>query len=75
MAAAPKPAVNALSDEAFTEIERLLNCAIHELVFASHHAEEDQPDEAADCLVTARMNIDRVLESISAIAAAQQRAP
>lgn len=49
-----------ISDAQFESIKTRLNAAIHELVFAVKHAEEDQLDDAATCLVTAQGTIEYV---------------
>lgn len=46
-----------LSDAQFESIKARLNSAIHELVFAVQHAEDDNLDDAATCLVTAQGTI------------------
>jgi hypothetical protein len=51
-----------IDDKTHAEVERLLNCAIHELVFACKHCEEDQPEDANNCLITAQMNIEQANE-------------
>lgn len=66
-----RPARHSLSDGRFTEFERLANVTIHELVYACHHAEDDQLEEAADGLITASGNIDQ-LQTI--LAHAERRA-
>jgi hypothetical protein len=53
-----------LTDEQFEAIKTSLNQAIHELVFAVHHAEEDRLDDAATCLVTAQGTIESVAEQL-----------
>lgn len=50
---------SALSDSQLDEVTRLLNLAIHEIVFACHHAEDDQLDESSNCLMTAGLNIEQ----------------
>ena len=49
-----------ITDEQFEEIRTTINTTIHELVMACHHAEEDEIDEALDCLVTCQSNIESV---------------
>ena len=49
-----------LSDGQFESIKDRLNSAIHELVFAVQHAEDDNLDDAATCLVTAQGTIEEV---------------
>lgn len=55
----------AINDEMHAEVERNLNAAIHELVFAIKHSEDDQADDACTCLVQAQMNIERINEMLA----------
>lgn len=55
-----------LSDQEYAEVERLMNRSIHETVFALHHAEEDEIEAAAQCLMTARGNLECATEMIVA---------
>jgi len=56
-----------LSDAKFEELKGRLNNAIHEIVFACHHLEDDQLDDAATCLVTAQATVENVAEEVVAI--------
>jgi hypothetical protein len=55
----------AISDKQFEAIERLGNCAIHEIVFALHHAEDDQQLEAAESLMTAQQNLEQIAAALA----------
>ena len=48
------------------EIERLVNCTIRELIFALHHCEENQLDDAGNCLMTIGTNHARIEEILLA---------
>lgn len=54
-----------ISDQQLEDAQRLLNKAIHELVFAIHFAEEDNPGDANQCLMTAQGNIEQVNEMMA----------
>jgi hypothetical protein len=54
-----------LPDTRFAEVERLINCTIHELVFVLNHAEYDQIEDAAQALMTAQNNLDVVAETLA----------
>lgn len=54
-----------ISDRLFKDIERLINTNIHELVFALHHAEEDDPEPALDALHQVRMNVDTIYGKVA----------
>jgi hypothetical protein len=54
-----------ISDELAAETEHLLNAAIHELVFAIQHANNDEPDDACTCLVQAQINIETINEKLA----------
>lgn len=47
-------------DALLAELEHLGNCAIHEIVFAKHHASDDQVEEALTCVCQAQMNLERM---------------
>ena len=47
-----------LTDAQFGQIENLLNCAIHEAVFALKHAEDDQHDDALTCITQVQANAE-----------------
>jgi hypothetical protein len=49
-----------LSDKEFEELKSSINNAIHELVFCSHHAEENEMDEARDNLTAAQLTLEEV---------------
>lgn len=51
-----------ISNFAAAKIERLTNGAVHGLVFANQHIQDDQLDEALDTLASARLNIDAISE-------------
>ncbi len=60
-----------LSDRRFRAFQRVANVTIHELVYACHHAEDDQLEAAWDSLITATGNLD---ELQTLLAHAQRRA-
>lgn len=49
----------AIPDEVFNEVERLINCSLHELVFVSKFAEDNQCEDGAQAV---QPNLDRVAE-------------
>ena len=49
-----------LSDRKLRVFERLANATIHELVFACHHAEDDQLQDCGDSLATCSLNLDQL---------------
>ncbi len=53
-----------LTDPQFAEIERRLNNAVHELVFTIKHCEDDQLDDASNCLMTVSSVINEVADEI-----------
>jgi hypothetical protein len=53
-----------LTDAQHESIEQRLNRAIHELVFAIKHAEDDELTEASECIMTAQSTIDEVAAEI-----------
>lgn len=53
-----------LSDKKFESVKERLNSAIHEIVFAVQHAEDDNLEDAGTCLVTAQGTIDHVAEEL-----------
>lgn len=53
-----------LTDDQFGQIENLINCAIHEAVFALHHAEENQGDSALTCITQIQSNAEAAAEII-----------
>jgi hypothetical protein len=53
-----------LTDIQFESIRRRINSAIHEIVFACKHAEDDHLADASDCLVTAQITLDQVAQEI-----------
>jgi len=51
-----------------TDYERMkssLNSAIHELVFACQHLENDEVGDAAQCLMTAQGTTDLVAQAVA----------
>jgi hypothetical protein len=59
-----------LSDAEFEEFKRRLNEAIHEIVFAAQHLDQDDTDEALTCLVTAGGTLEEVANEIASKEAA-----
>lgn len=55
-----------LTDSDLGEIERLGNCAIHELVFALQHAEQGTGDDALTCIVQVQQNCEAMADKILA---------
>ena len=55
-----------IPDIEWETIERTINACIHELVYALHHIEENETEEAQDCLTTVGMNVDTVQQQILA---------
>jgi hypothetical protein len=53
-----------LTDKEYESIEQRMNSAIHEIVFACKHAEDDELEEASDCLMTAQSVLDGVAQEI-----------
>lgn len=53
-----------LTDAQFEDIQRRLNTAIHEIVYACKHAEDDNLDDACTALVTAQETLSAVNEEI-----------
>ena len=53
-----------LSDQDFTAIKETINTTIHELVMACHHAENDEIDEAQNCLMTCHGNLENVAQEL-----------
>ena len=53
-----------ISDALHAEVERLLYCAVSELVFAIKHAQHDELDDACTCLVQATKNINQVADKL-----------
>ena len=53
-----------IDDITWERIEHTINCSIHELVYALHHIEDDQFDEAQNCLTTVGMNVDTIQEQL-----------
>lgn len=54
-----------IPDKEMGEIKALGNQAIHEIVFMLHHAEDDQPADAQECLTAAALNLDQVSDLIA----------
>jgi ADP-heptose:LPS heptosyltransferase len=54
-----------ITDEQFATLADQLNTTIHELVFAIQHAENDELEDAANCLATAQMTINQVADVIA----------
>lgn len=55
-----------LTDAEAQEIERQLNTAIHEIVFACQHVQQDDLDDASNALMTAQGTIEEVANLIVA---------
>ena len=53
-----------LSDKKFESVKERLNSAIHEIVFAVQHVEDDNLEDAGTCLVTAQGTIEHVAEEL-----------
>jgi len=53
-----------LTDAQFGQIENLLNCAIHEAVFALKHAADDQHDDALTCISQVQANAEAAADII-----------
>lgn len=53
-----------ITDQQFEALKASLNSAIHELVFAVKHLEEDQLEEASSSLMTAQGTIDTVAQQV-----------
>jgi len=58
--------MRALNDKEFEDVERLVNAAIHELVFAMHHIGDDMTEDAQDCLTTVSANVSVIQEMVAA---------
>ena len=56
-----------ISDAKYEELKARLNNAIHEIVFACHHLEDDQLDDTATCLCMAQHTICNVADEIVAL--------
>ncbi len=54
-----------ITDAEAAEWVRILDLTIHELVFAAHHVEEDNVDDAQTCMVTAQENLSRIDEALA----------
>lgn len=54
------PVIYGISDESIAEVERLCNASIRELVMATVHAENDETDDAQNCLSQVHLNIDNL---------------
>jgi hypothetical protein len=52
-----------LTDQEFEAHKASLNSAIHELVFAVKHLDDDNVDDALTCLTTAQGTIEAVAEA------------
>lgn len=57
-----------IPDAKFEELKASMNAAIHEVVFACAHLEQDELDDAAQGLMTAQDTLDRVAEAIALVA-------
>lgn len=64
---APRPKKRKINDALHAEVERQLNLTIHELVFAIKHSDDDQVDDACNCLITAQSNIERIAVALAAL--------
>lgn len=56
-----------LSDTEFESVKSRLNAALHELVFATKHADDDQLEEALNCLCIAGLTIETVSMELAGI--------
>jgi hypothetical protein len=54
--------MEAIPDFTCEQIKSLVNSTIHELVFLAHHAEDDQKDEAQNCLNAIGLNVGQLEE-------------
>ena len=54
-----------IPDKLCQEIEHLVNCTIHELVFLQHHVADDQEGDALNCLTAVTINLERVAELLA----------
>lgn len=52
----------ALSNQNFEEIKSLANSTIHELVFMVQHAEDNQLDDAINCMDAVNLNIHQITD-------------
>lgn len=52
-------------DDELDEIRRRLNTAIHEIVLACHHVDQDRLEEASLALMTAQGTLDDMAQSIT----------
>ena len=60
----PSPLV--IPDQVINDLEHLINCCIHELVFALHYLTNDDHESSMDCLTTVGLNVDCIQEQILA---------
>lgn len=54
-----------LSDAEFEALKSTINQTIHELVFACQHLDQDDLEDAQQCLMTAQGNLERVGEKLA----------
>lgn len=54
-----------IPDADFETMKSSINQTIHELVFVSHHLENDAPESAAQCLMTAQSNLEDLANKIA----------
>jgi len=53
-----------IPDIEWETIERTINASIHELVYALHHAENDEIEEALDALTAVALNVETIQQAI-----------
>lgn len=61
-----------LTDAEFEAFKGRLNSAIHELVFACQHLDQDDLDDALTCMVTAGSTIEAVANEVAELESQQQ---
>lgn len=54
-----------MTDEQFEAFKGSVNETIHELVFAVQYADNDEVEEALNCLMTASGTLERVAEDLA----------
>lgn len=62
---ATKQLIQNITDDTHARVEELVNKAIHELVFACHNAEHDEPEDALTHVVQAQWNIEAVADLLA----------
>jgi hypothetical protein len=53
-----------ISDQKFEELKAVINTTIHELVAVCSHMEDNEIEDACQCLMTCQGNLDRVAEEL-----------